>query len=61
MVGVVMDFSNANITRDFDMDVTCGFNLISLGISHYSESKLDRIYELPNNATFTVNIRNSEL
>lgn len=57
----MLDFANVNISSDFNVDVTCGVDLVSLGIANYTQSRLDRIYELPSNVTFTVSFRRSDI
>jgi hypothetical protein len=64
LVGVELDFNNAsitNITSSFDVEITCGIDLVSLGIANFSSTKLESIYELPRNVTFIVNFRNSAI
>lgn len=54
LVGVVIDMSNRTEPLSADITVKCGFDFEILGISDWSSSRLDRIYEIPNEVEIIV-------
>lgn len=59
VMAVTMDLTSlpAGLPNTFTASISCGIDFNGLGMSEPSESKLRRLYEVPDKATIRVNFR----
>lgn len=64
LVGVILDFSNVTLPNNFDdfqVKVLCQVDKQALGITAWSDQKIEQTYELPEGVKFSVNFKNTRL